>query len=105
MPRRIRKQLICSACAVVIADATYTRWPGDLVLVSPEGHLLQPESVGIQLRRARAEDDGDRVEFLERHLGELVYDLRCRNGHRVLRTMPQLVRTLRDAGGMWADPA
>ncbi len=44
--RRISKQLICPVCGVVVADATYTRWPGDLELVSPEGTSLMPESVG-----------------------------------------------------------
>jgi hypothetical protein len=57
---------------VVIADAAYTRWPGDLVLVSADGELLQPESVAVQLQRARAAGDAARIDFLERHLGELV---------------------------------
>jgi|1185.fasta_scaffold1152642_1 hypothetical protein len=103
MPRTLRKQLTCPGCGVVIADATYTRWPGRLVLLSPEGVRLQPESVGLQLRRARDEHDTVRAEFLERHLEELVFDLRCRNGHRTLRTMPQLARAVRAAGGTWVD--
>jgi hypothetical protein len=101
--RRIEKQLTCPECQVVVADATYTRWPGNLVLVSPDGVRLLPESVGLLLRRARAEGDETRVAFLERHLEELVFDLRCRNGHRTLRTMPQLARAIRTAGGRWVD--
>jgi hypothetical protein len=103
MRRTIHKQLICPLCGVVLAEATYTRWPGRLVLESPEGARLQPESIGLQLRRARAEQDADRVAFLERHLEELVFDLRCRNGHRTLRTMPQLARAIRTAGGSWVE--
>ena len=53
-----------------------------------------------RLRQVRAEPGGeDRADFVRRHLGELMYDLRCRNGHSTLRTMPQLVRALRRAGG------
>jgi hypothetical protein len=103
MRRTIRKQLLCPVCGVVLADATYTRWPGGLVLDSPDGVRLQPESVGLQLRRARAEGDEERVAFLERHLEELVFDLRCRNGHRTVRTMPQLAGAIRTAGGTWVE--
>jgi hypothetical protein len=111
----ISKELTCPTCGVVIADATYRRWPGNLVLVSPEGVQLQPESVAVQLRRVQEGRSGDspggtdeldaRVDYLRRHLEELVYDLRCRNGHSALRTMPRLVRAIRDARGQWVDPA
>ena len=112
----ISKKLTCPTCGVVIADGTYQRWPGNLILVSPEGVRLQPESVAVQLRRAQAERSGSspggtnelddaRVDFLRRHLGELVYDLRCRNGHSTVRTMPQLVRAIQSAHGQWVDPA
>ena len=109
MARPLVKELICPACGVVIAEATYRRWPPDLVLVAPSGVLLQPETVAVQMARAQAaEQAGDseaatHVAFLERNLGELVYDLRCRNGHSTLRTMPQLVRSVRRAGGRWVD--
>ena len=115
MPRVITKQLVCPQCGVVIADATYKRWPGGLDLVTPDGFSLQPEGVGIQLRRARSERQSAvspagadqvqaRIEFLERNAAELVYDLRCRNGHSTLRTMPQLVRAIRTARGRWVRP-
>jgi hypothetical protein len=102
--RRVDKQLVCPACGVVVADARYRPWPGTLTLVAPDGALLQPDSGAVLLRRVRAEPaGGDRRDFVERHLGELMYDLRCRNGHAILRTMPQLVRAVRRAGGRWAD--
>lgn len=109
----ISKKLTCPNCGVVIADATYRRWPGNLILVSPEGVRLQPESVAVQLRRAQVDHGGSpggteglddaRIDFLRRHLDELVYDLRCRNGHSTVRTMPELV--IRGAHGQWVAPA
>src|SRR3954469_24796480 len=108
--RTISKQLPCPACGVVVADATYTRWPGDLALVAPDGTRIQPESAAVQLRRARAEQDAaptpareQRMAYLTRNLDELVSDLRCRNGHSTLRSMPELVRAIRQAGGHWVD--
>jgi hypothetical protein len=32
-----------------------------------------------------------------------VFELRCRNGHRTLRTMPQIVRAMRSSPGAWVD--
>jgi hypothetical protein len=113
MRRRTAKRLTCPVCGVVVADATYQRFPGNLVLVDTAGNRLQPESVALQERRLRGalerasspageQEARERLEFLERHRSELVYDLRCRNGHSLLRTMPQLVRAVRDAEGEWA---
>jgi hypothetical protein len=102
--RPVTRQLVCPACGVVIADARYRPWPVLFTLVSADGALLQPESGGVLLRRVRAEPAGsDRAEFVQRHLGELMYDLRCRNGHSTLRTLPQLVRAVRRARGRWVD--
>ena len=36
-------------------------------------------------------------------MSELAYDLRCRNGHRVLRTVPQIVRAMRGSPGAWVS--
>jgi hypothetical protein len=81
-PAPVSKQLICPSCGVVVADATHTRWPGNLVLVAPDGRSLMPESVGVLLRRAEAE---------RRDAASTV--------------MPHLVRAVRDARGGWADPS
>jgi hypothetical protein len=110
----LRRQLTCPACAVVLGEARYRRFPPDLHVTSPEGHLVQPDGVAVLLLRARAEVERagtgaagdaarDRLAFLERNWTELVYDLRCANGHSTLRTMPQLVRAVRGAPGEWAD--
>jgi hypothetical protein len=113
MPWRTTKQLMCPACDDILAEATYTRFPPNLVVTAPDGMLIQPENVGNQLRRAReraiaatsdvaraeAQAQGDRLEKL---LGELVYDLRCRNGHTTIRSMPQVIAAMRRAGGAWA---
>ena len=105
MFRPATKQLVCPACGVVVADVRYRAWPVVFTLVSPEGAQLQPVSGGVLLRAVRAEAGGDdRAAFVQRHLGELMFDLRCRNGHAILRTMPQLVRAVRRAQGRWVDP-
>ena len=72
---------------------------------------LQPLGVAVQIRLAEQDltsQDGERrsqaeqrLSFLRRHLGELVYDLRCRRGHSTACTMPQLVRAMRRTSGRW----
>jgi hypothetical protein len=108
--RRITKQLTCPACGDIVATAVHTRWPGNLVLTSTDGARLQPESVALQIRMAQQEqaaggavgvDARDRLEFLRRHVDELVYALRCRRGHATLRTAPQIVRAMRRTAGAW----
>ena len=113
-PGRVRKQLTCPACGTVMADAVLVPWLGRLELTSSEGHPLQPAGVGWQIRAtehqlaraatlAESELARARLEFLRRNVAELVYDLRCRNGHSTLRTMPQLVRAIRHAPGQWVS--
>ena len=110
------KQLTCPACGVVLGEATYRRWPGDLTVRSLDGRVVQPEGVATQIRReesalAAAEPGPRRMEaeariaFLRRNLAELVLDLRCRNGHSTLRTVPQVARGMRRARGAWLDLA
>jgi hypothetical protein len=110
--RRITKKLTCPACGAIVADATYRRWPSDLVIVSVDGHLVQPTGVALQIRIAEQEiaaaagspeqDAAEaRLAYLRRNASELVYDLRCRNGHRVLQTMPQIVHRVRSSPGSW----
>jgi hypothetical protein len=113
---KLEKSLLCPACGVVMADALVPRWPGSLleslVVSTPEGHRLQPMGVGVQVRiaqrevadaaSARQRDEAEaRVKYLKRNVSELVYDLRCRHGHRLLRTVPQIVRAMRDSPGAW----
>lgn len=113
-PRKVRKQLTCPACGVVLADALLAPWLSRLELTSLDGRILQPEGVGLQIRlteqqlaaadsRAATEQARARLEFLRRHLEELVYDLRCANGHSTLQTMPQLVRAIRRTPGRWVS--
>jgi hypothetical protein len=104
----VRKQLICPQCGTVMAEVCYRSFPPRLRIISLEGVETPPESVALQLLRAKAAGEangsaGDRVAFLERNFDELVYDLRCRSGHSTLRTMPQLARAVRRAGGQWVD--
>jgi hypothetical protein len=101
----VREQLVCPACGVVLAEAVHRRWLGTFRLEWPDGPLLQPSAGAILLRAAQAQavPDEDRIEFIRRDIGELMYDLRCRNGHATLRTMPQVVRAVRQAQGRWVD--
>jgi hypothetical protein len=113
---KVEKSLLCPACGVILADAVVPRWPGSLleslVVISPEGDRLQPMGVGVQVRlaeqqaaaasSAREREDAEaRVRYLKRNVSELVYELRCRNGHRVLRSVPQIVRAIRRSSGTW----
>jgi hypothetical protein len=103
----VTKQLMCPSCGVVVATAVLRRWPGSLVLTAVDGTPLPPESVALQIQRARARlaanprDPAavDRLAFLEDHLEELVFDLTCRAGHSILRTMPQIARAIRSTPG------
>ncbi|MDX6325695.1 MAG: hypothetical protein QOK15_2049, partial [Nocardioidaceae bacterium] len=90
-------------------------WSGDLRLTSPERTPLQPIAAAVQMRLAEsrlaaASSAGDRataqarVDFVRRNISELIFDLRCRNGHSTLRTMPQIARALRRTPGQWVDP-
>jgi len=112
VPRRLTKQLLCPACGLLIGDAAHQRWPGDLTITSAEGHLLQPTRVSLLRQLAEqetvaastpAERDRalSRLEFLRTNSGELVYDLSCPAGHRMLVTMPRLVRAMRRTPGSW----
>ena len=104
-------QLMCPHCGGVVATAVYRRWPGTLTLTTVDGTPLPPESVALQLSRARtrvAENPrdpaaADRLAFLEDNIQELVFDLTCRDGHSILRTMPQIVRAIRSASGPLVD--
>jgi hypothetical protein len=112
-PRRVRKELLCPGCSDIVATAVHTRWPGNLVLTSPEGYRLQPSSAAVQIRQTQQQlrdaapgdlhHAEDRLDFLHRHREELIYDLRCRRGHSVLRTAPQIVRAMHRTPGAWVS--
>jgi hypothetical protein len=111
--RWVSKQLICPRCGDVVADVEYRPWGGSLTITSTEGHQITPSGWAIQLRLAEqdvasaaAEDLQEaraRLEFLGRHIGELIYDIRCRRGHSTLRTGPQITRAVRRAKGHWVS--
>ena len=111
MALSVTKHLVCPSCGVVVATATHRRFPGRVTVTSLDGAPLPPESVGLQLARAKARvaadprdpAAADRLAFLQRHLDELVFDVPCPNGHSLLRTMPQLARAIRTSPGDWVD--
>jgi hypothetical protein len=107
----VRKQLTCPGCGDVVADAVYRPWTGRLTIVSTEGRPITPGSWAIQMRLVEQElaaaENVDqaraRLYFLKSHLGELIYDIRCRRGHATLRTGPQIIRAVRRTPGRWVS--
>src|SRR4051794_34664837 len=106
----VSKQMTCPGCDDVIADVVYRPWAGRLTLISIEGEPITPSRWAIQMRLAEqdlaaaaaaaaAAAEGvaqaqSRLDFLKAHIGELIYDIRCRRGHSTLRTGPQIIRAL-----------
>ena len=79
-----------------------------------QGRADAAELGAIHLRRAEqelacaadtagAEEARTRLAFVQRHLGELMYDLPCHRGHYTLATAPQITKALRRAKGDWAS--
>jgi hypothetical protein len=108
---RLVKQLTCPRCGDIVARAVYRRFPPTLRVETPDGALLQPGSGAVLLRVAqqrladaapvdRAEAENS-LDFVRRHLGELMYDLHCHRGHRTVQTMPAIVRAVQRTPGSW----
>ena len=45
----------------------------------------------------------DRLAFLKGNVEEMVFDIACRNGHSILRTMPEIARAIRSTPGPLVD--
>jgi hypothetical protein len=104
--REIEKQLTCPACGDIIADAVYRRLSGNLALTAPDGRSLHPTGGSVLMRQLEQWDDaGDRVHYVQRHLEEMIFDLRCRRGHSTLAPMPRLARAIRTTPGRWVPAA
>ncbi|MBV8997356.1 MAG: hypothetical protein JO287_27500 [Pseudonocardiales bacterium] len=109
----VSKQLTCPDCDDVVADVVYRPWAGRLTVSSTEGDPIMPSRWAIQMRLAEqdlAAAAADsvapaqaRLDFLKSHIGELIYDIRCRRGHSTLRTGPQIIRALRRTPGRWVS--
>jgi len=108
------KKLLCPRCGDVLADADYRPVAGSLALSAPGGHQLTPEMGATHIRRAEqelasadssagADEARVRLEFIRRHVGELMYDLPCHRGHYTLATAPQITEALRRAQGDWVS--
>ena len=107
-------KLLCPRCGDVLADADYRPMAGSLALSAPGGCQLAPQMGAIHIGRAEqelasasspagADEARTRLEFVRRHVGELVYDLPCHRGHYTLATAPQITRALRRAKGHWVS--
>ena len=112
--KRVTKKLLCPRCGDVLADADYRPMVGSLALSGPEGFQLTPEIGAIHLQRAEqelatadstagADEARTRLEFIRHHIGEVIYDLPCHQGHHTLATVPQITRALRRAEGDWVS--
>ena len=112
--RQVTKKLLCPRCGDVLADADYRPMAGSLALSAPGGCQLTPQMGAIHIRRAEqelasasspagADEARTRLEFVRRHVGELMYDLSCHRGHYTLATAPQITRALRRAKGHWVS--
>lgn len=106
--RRITRQLICAHCDALIGEASYRpllSWR--LHITAPDGTELTPLAGSIQLRLAEqqlrdapAEQVAHaqwRVDFINRHLAEVLYDLPCPDGHHTLMSAPQIARAMHAA--------
>ena len=109
--RHVVKQLTCPRCGDIVARAVYRRFPPTLRVELPDGPLVQPSSGGVLRRVAeqrvadaapadRTEAEND-LDFVRRHLGELMYDLTCRRGPSTVQTMPAIVQAMRRTPGSW----
>jgi hypothetical protein len=93
----------------------YVPWIGSLTITSAEGDQITPNGWALQLRQvkrdlalASVEDRAQaqaRFDVVNRNVGEVIYDLRCRRGHSTLRTGPHITRALRHTPGRWVSLA
>lgn len=104
--REIEKQLTCPACGDIIADAVYRPLSKNLAVTALDGHTLQPTGGAVLLRQLEQWDNArDRVRYVQRHLEELIFDLRCRRGHSTLAPLPRLAQAIRSTPGRWVPAA
>ncbi|HEV7655204.1 MAG TPA: hypothetical protein VGP36_10825 [Mycobacteriales bacterium] len=104
--REIDKQVTCPACGDILAAAAYRPLSGSLELTAPDGRRLQPTAGAVLLKQLEQWDSmRDRIEFVQRNLEELIFDLRCRRGHSTLAPMPRLARAIRSTPGRWVPAA
>jgi hypothetical protein len=111
----MRKQLTCPRCGDVVADVTYVPWTGSLTITSVNGDQITPSGWALQLRRVEQDlalastdhlaEAQARFDFVNRNVGEVIYDLRCLRGHSTLRTAAQITRALRRTPGRWVTLA
>lgn len=111
--KRVRKHLMCAHCDALIGVAEYRPLLSPrLDIASYEGWAITPVAGAVQLRVAEQQLDAAapadeararwRVDFINRNLTDVIYDLPCPRGHRTLITQPQITRAMRRAKGEWA---
>lgn len=103
---RVEKQLICLRCGDMIGEVVFRPLAWTLRITAPDGRELAPQTGAVQVRLAEqqvaaASSPGEeaealaRLKFIERHIGELMYDLPCPRGHHTMAIAPQITRAIR----------
>ena len=107
---RAERQLICLRCGEVIGDAVFRPLAWTLAITAPDGHELVPQQGAVHVRLAEQQladatspgqqgEAAARLTFAKRHIGELMYDLPCPQGHHTLAIAPQISRAVRRSKG------
>jgi hypothetical protein len=107
---RVEKQLICLRCGDVIGDVVFRPLACTLRITAPDGRELGPQTGAMHERLAEqqvasASSPGEeaeaiaRLKFVNRHIGERMYDLPCSRGHHTMAIAPQIARALRRSKG------
>jgi len=107
---RVEKQLICLRCGDVIGDAVFRPLAWTLRITAPDGRELGPQTGAVHERLAEQQvaaasspsetaEATARLRFVNRHIGELMYDLPCSHGHHTMAIAPQITRALRHSKG------
>lgn len=107
---RVEKQLVCLRCGDVIGDVVFRPVAWTLRITAPDGRELVPQMGSVHVRLAEqqvaaATSPGEeaeatvRLKFIERHIGELMYELPCPRGHSTVATAPQITRAMRHSKG------
>lgn len=103
----VRKQLLCPGCDDILAEAEHRRWPPELTVLAPAGYEIMPRRSGAVQRDLEAGtltsagDEQALRSMLLTHHADLIYELTCPRGHRVIRAAPQITRAVRQADGQW----
>jgi hypothetical protein len=111
------KCFTCGRCGRQVAEARFRGWFRRMQVTGAAGSELVPSRGQLHLRlaeQALAQGPGlpdaemlrSRLRYVVAHTGDLIYELACAAcGYSVLRTAPDLIRTMRRHPGRWISTA